>query len=83
MDETNIDNQSLIQKKIAFAQGGDIQAVIEILKDVRTKHSSIIADDEFKTLVNALTLEIESQIITRFIIELEQIKQGKLLNEKE
>lgn len=83
MDEINIDNQSLIQKKIAFAQGGDIQTVVEILKDVRTKHSTIIADDEFKTLVNALTLEIESQIITRFIVELENIKQGGLLNEKQ
>ena len=83
MENDNIDNQSLIQKKIAFAQGGDIQAVIEILKDVRTKHSTIIADDEFKTLVNALTLEIESQIITRFIVEIENIKQGGLLNENQ
>jgi hypothetical protein len=70
--------QSLIQKKIALAQSEHASIVFEIIKDCRTQQSSIIADTEFKTLLNALTLEVESNLMLRVVNYLEDIRQGKL-----
>lgn len=78
----NLNNQNLVQKKIAFAQSGHVEAAVGLLKDVRTHLQSIVADTQHKTLINALTLEIEAQLISRFVSEVGAIKRGeKIYNE--
>ncbi len=72
------ENQSLKQKKIALAQSEHAPVVIELLKDCRTELMSVIADDEFHTLVNALTLEKEAELIRRVVVYIDEIKQGSL-----
>lgn len=66
------------QQKILLANSEHLPAMIEIMKDCRTELHTIISKDEFHTLVNALTLELESALIQRVVVYLEQIKEGKL-----
>ncbi len=80
MDE--VQNITLKQKKIALSNGDNSMVIAELLKDVRTPIHSIVADDEFKTLVNALTLELETGMIQRVVAYMEEIRKGKL-HEKE
>ena len=61
-------------KKFTLARSEHAPVIIELLKDCRTMLTSVIADDEFKTLVNALTLEIESKLIQRVVITIEKIR---------
>ena len=67
------------EKMIMFANSEHVEGAIELMKSGRTQLTTILADDEFKTLVNALTLEIESSLIQRFIIEVDNIRTGKNL----
>ena len=59
----------------SFATSDRVEGAIEILKNERTKISSIIADTEYKTLLNALILETEASFINRFIQAIDKIKK--------
>lgn len=69
--------QSLKQKKIALAQSDLASVVFELMKDMRTQ-TPIIADTEWKTLLNAMTIEIESNLMVRVVDYIERIKKGEL-----
>jgi hypothetical protein len=69
------------EKVITFATSEHYQGAVELLKQCRTQISSIVAEDEFHTLLNALTLEVESSLIQRFVIAVDEIRTGKNLNE--
>jgi hypothetical protein len=71
----------LKEKVITFATSEHYQGAVELLKQCRTQISSIVAEDEFHTLLNALTLEVESSLIQRFVIAVDEIRTGKNLNE--
>ena len=73
----NNEETSIQQKAITFATSDNYQGAIEILKAVRTQLHSIIGENEFTTLVNSLTLELEAQIIQKFIVEINNIREGK------
>ena len=73
-----MDEQTRKQKIIALAQSDTVPVMIELLKDCRTQLTTIMADDEFHTLVNALTLEIETNLIQRVVIYVDDIRNGKL-----
>lgn len=60
---------------VSFATCDNVNGAIEILKNERTKLSTIIADTEYKTVLNALTLEIEANLIQRFVLAVEKIKK--------
>lgn len=79
-----MEDQSLKQKMISFATNPDSVASIEFIKKCRTQITSIITDDQFTTLVNALTLEIEANLIQRVVIAMDQIRNGdnSILDEK-
>lgn len=65
------------QRKVLAARDyGDV--IIEILKDNRNPILKIVGDNEFKTLVNALTLESEAELIQRVVIYLEELKTGNI-----
>jgi len=70
-----MDNQLAKQSMVSFATCDNVNGAIEILKNERTKLSTIIADTEYKTVLNALTLEIEANLIQRFVLAVEKIKK--------
>lgn len=69
--------QTLKQKKIALAQSEHAGTIIELMKDCTSK-TPLIADTEFKTLLNAITLEVESNMIRNMVDYLESIRAGAL-----
>lgn len=77
-----MDDQSRKQKIITLATSEQAPVVIELLKDCRTELTSVMADTEFKTLVNALTLEIEAQLIGRVVVYLDNVRNGSLHDKK-
>lgn len=74
--------QTIKQKKIALAQSEHAFTVIELMKDCTSK-SPIIADTEFKTMVNAITLEVEANMMMRVADYIEEIRKGVLHETKE
>ncbi len=72
------ENVTLRQKKIAFANGVDMSTLLAILKDC-TKKEKLVGDNEFQTVVAAVTLDAQSQLIIDFINTIDRIKRGELL----
>jgi len=81
MPEEQLPPQSMIQKKIALAQSEHAPIIIELLKDCITQ-SPLIGDNEFKTLVNAITFDVQSELIIKMVERLEFIRSGGLLKGK-
>lgn len=77
-----MENQTAKQKMVTFATSEHYAGAVELLKNCRTQLTSVLADDEFKTLVNALTLELEANLIQRFVIAVDKIRTGENLNEQ-
>ena len=67
------------EKIVVFANSENTSGAIELMKECRTQLTTVLADNEFKTIVNALTLEIESSLIQRFIIAIDNIQTGQNL----
>ncbi len=78
MSETE---QTLQQKVVTFATSEHYPGAVELLKRSRTQLQTIIGEDEFHTLLNALTLELETNLIQRFIVMVDDIRTGKNLME--
>ncbi len=76
MDEPQA-NQTMDQKKIAFAQSGHLEAVLAILRD-SSRRDKLVGDTEFETLRNAITLDAQSDMIIKFINQIDFIKSGGL-----
>ena len=74
--------QSLKQKKIALAQSEHAPVIIELMKDCLTQ-VPIVADTEWKTIVNAITLEVQSTMMRQMVDHLEGIRKGSLHEPKE
>lgn len=71
------DDQSLKQKKIAFAQSTHFEAVLAILKEC-SRQTKLVGDNEFQTIVNAVTLDAQSDMLVKFINQVDFIKGGGL-----
>ncbi len=69
--------QSMKQKKIALAQSEHAPIVIELMKDC-VEQSPLVGDTEYKTLVNAITFDVQSTMLRKMVDLLEDIRQGKL-----
>jgi len=74
--------QSLKQKKIILAQSKHAPVVIELMKDCLTQ-VPIVAETEWKTIVNAITLEVQSTMMRAMVDHLEEIRKGSLHEVKE
>lgn len=70
-------NVSIKQKKIALAQSDHAPTVIELLKDCM-EQPQLVGDTEFATVRNAITLDVQSNILKRMVDRLEEIRQGAL-----
>ena len=62
---------------ISFATSEFAPGAIELMKRCRTQLSTVMADTEFQTLVNALTLEIEAGLIQRLVIAIDKVRNGE------
>lgn len=69
------------EKIITFATSEHYAGAVELLKKCRTQLTSVIDETEFKTLVNALTLEIEANLIQRLVVSVDKIRNGENLDE--
>ena len=67
-------DQTIKQKMVTFATSESAQGAIELLKKCRTQLTTVLADDEFKTLVNALTLEVEANLIQRLVVTIDRVR---------
>jgi hypothetical protein len=75
-----LENQSDKQKMIAFAQSEHVGIVIALLRECLVK-GSLVGEDEFKTIVNAVTMDAQSNVILAFIQKIDDIKKGSLHNQ--
>ena len=69
------------QKKVSFANSEHYQGAVELLKQSLTQVTTLIGEDEFKTVVNALTVELETALIQRFVVAINNIRTGENLNQ--
>lgn len=70
--------QSLKQRKIALAQSEHAGAIVDLIKDCTTPIVDIIGKNEFETLVNAITLEVEGKMMVRLVDYIKRIREGAL-----
>lgn len=76
-----MENQTEKQKMISFATSEHAPGAIELLKKCRTQLTTIMSDSEFQTLVNALTLEIEANLIQRLVIAIDKVRNGEPIDD--
>jgi hypothetical protein len=72
-----MEDQTIKQKMITFATSDNATGAIELLKKCRTQLTSVVSGTEFQTLVNAITLEVESNLIQRLVVAIDNIRQGE------
>lgn len=70
-------NLTLNQKKIAFAQSEHVEVVLTLLREATT-NQKLVGENEYETVVNAVTLDAQSTLIIKFISQLDFIKKGGL-----
>ena len=76
-------DQTLVRQKVAqFANSEHAKILPELFKECRTPIQSIIGKDEFQTLVNAITIEVETKFISNILVHLQQVKEGKMHGKK-
>jgi len=76
-----LDEQSEIQKKIAFAQSDHIATVISLMKEC-AQQQKLVGDTEYETVVNAVTMDAQGAMIIKFINAIDFIKQGGLVTQQ-
>lgn len=78
MPEEN-EPQTPVQKKILFANSPHVEAAISILQGC-SGVSKLVAETEYGTIVNAVTLDAQNDMIKSFIDKIDAIRNGSLLN---
>jgi hypothetical protein len=74
-------DQTLQQKKVSFATSEHYQGAIELLKQSLTEITTLIGENEFKTVLNAMTVELETALVQRFVVAINNIRTGENLNQ--
>lgn len=69
--------QTIKQKKIALATSEHAPIIIELMKDCMAQ-VPIVAETEWKTIVNAITLEVQGTMLRTMVDHLEGIRKGSL-----
>lgn len=73
------ENNTLKKQKIAFANDADmVRAALEIFRTCTTQ-KPLVGENEYATVVNAVTLDAESNMMLKFINSIDAIKRGGLL----
>jgi len=77
-----MEEQSHIQKKIAFAQSEHIETVISLLKEC-SRQQKLVGETEYATVVNAVTMDAQGDMIIKVINSIDFIKKGGLITEQQ
>lgn len=75
-------DQTIEQKMVSFATSDHYQGAVELLRRSLTQVVSLIGENEFQTIRNAFTVEMETALIQRFIVQINKIKTGENLTEQ-
>lgn len=73
-----MEDQTINQKKIILAQSEHAPVILELMKDCINKNS-LVADTEWQTIVNAITLDVQGTMLKDMADRLEAIRNGSLL----
>jgi len=66
------------EQKMIFAKNQEnIEVLSSLLQESKTRITQLIGEDQWTTLVNAMTLEIENKLVERLIMRLAELKVGK------
>lgn len=76
-----MEEQNLKQRKISLATSEHAPVIIELMKDCFIQ-TPLIAETEFKTLVNAVTIDVQGNLLRRMVDYLEEIRRGSLHDHK-
>lgn len=75
-----MENETTQQKVVTFATSEHYQGAVELLKRSITEVTTLIGENEFKTVLNAMTVELETALVQRFVVAINQIRTGENLN---
>lgn len=78
MSEEN--EQSIRQKKIFLAGSEHASTIIELMKDCMTQGPLIDDKSQWKTNINAITLDVQGEMLKNMVDHLEAIRKGSLHN---
>jgi len=70
--------ESLNQKKMALAGSEYAPIIIELMKDCITQGPLINKDSQFETTINAITLDVQGDMLRNMVDLLEAIRAGSL-----
>ena len=73
-----MEDQNLKQKKIMLAQSEHAPIIIELMKDCMLKIPLVDDRSEWKTIVNTITLDSQSNMLRMMVDYLEDIRKGSL-----
>jgi hypothetical protein len=77
-----MDNEQTIEQKVvSFATSEHYPGAVELLKRSLTQVTTLVGEDEFHTVVNALTVELETALVQRFVLGINQIRTGENLTQ--
>lgn len=74
--------QSMKQLKISLATSELSPAIITLMKDCMSQNP-IVAETQWQTIVNAITLEVEGTMLRNMVDLLEKIRKGSLHEPKQ
>jgi len=73
MSDQPTEHQSNLQKRISFATSEHVATVVELLKECGGA-ASLVGESEYATVVNAVTLDAQQDMIKKFINNLDMIR---------
>lgn len=82
MTEENLIPQNLNQKKTLLARSEHAPLIIELMKDCMTKNNKLIAKTQWDTVVNAITLDVQGNMIQAMVNYLDHIQKGGLMEQQ-
>lgn len=73
------EEQTANQRKAAFANSVDMGILVQLLRESCHK-GPLVGETEYETVVNAVRLDSQSDLINEFINQIDTIKKGGLFN---
>jgi len=68
------EDPNILKQKIEFANSAHVAIVIQILKEC-SRQEKLVGDTEYATIVNAVTMDAQGEMIIKFINSLDAIKK--------
>ena len=73
------EEQTMRQRKALFANNVDVGVLVQLLREC-SHQGPLVGESEYDTVVNAVRLDAQSDLITELIKQIDLIKKGGLIN---